>query len=134
MISKSIVNAVLKAAKVEAKDNVIRMLIEHMNNSYDYDDFKGSHVLECLVDNKAIVSNEDINLNYIQENLKIVKYNYEKYLIKDIVIERIDNIECQITINYSYKEKLNEERDDIDYINTYTIISWKDYPKVLNKC
>lgn len=131
MISKSIVNAVLKAATKEAKDSVIRLLIDHMNNGYDYDDFKGSHVLECLVDNKAIVTKDDVNIEHIKSNLKCIMYGYEKYLIKDIKVERVDNIDCCIVISYSYKEKLNEEREDISYVNSHATIYWKDYPQVL---
>lgn len=134
MISKAIVNVVLKSAKEEAKDNVIRLFLEYLNSGYDYKDVKASHVLECLLDDNAIIKPENVNLDYIKSELSLLMYGHEKYIIKNINIESVNNIDCDIIVSYEYKEKLNEERTDIDFTPSTTRIHWIDYPKVLNKC
>lgn len=131
MISKSIVNAVLKAATTEAKDSIIRLFLNHIGNNYDYNDIKASHLLECLVDKSAIIEINDINLDYIKNHLDLLIRTPEDYSIKDIALEYTDNIDCIVSISFKYIEKINEDRSDISYAKHKSYINWLEFPKVL---
>ena len=93
MINKSVIKAVLSAANKESKDLIINELLNHISLSYDYNDNKAGHILEMLVDPKAVISAKDINLDYINEHLNLIMYNHDKYNIKNIKVEGVDNID-----------------------------------------
>ena len=133
MINKSIVNAVLGAASKESKDIIILELLNHISMNYDYNDNKASHVLEMLVDSKAVVTTKDINLDYINKNLNILRYNHNDYNIRNIKVTSIDNIDATAKIEYEYLEKINEDRDDISYTSSYSNVSFIDNPDILKK-
>lgn len=133
MISSFIIDAILKQAKPENKDNILKMFIEKLGNDYSYNDSKINHVLELLVNPKVIIEKEHINMDYINKNFTKWLYQPDKIIIKDIAFKSIDNIEGLIYISYSCKEKCNEYRDDINFNNTTVSISFIDYPEVLKK-
>lgn len=133
MINKSIINAVLNSSTKESKDKVLNELLNHISLSYDYNDNKAGHILEMLVDPKAVISFKDINLDYINKNLNLVMYNHDKYNIKNIKVAGIDNIDCTAKIEYEYLEKVNEDRGDVSYTNSYVNISFIDNPDILKK-
>ena len=133
MINKSVIKAVLGAASEESKDIIINELLNHISLNYDYNDNKAGHILEMLVDSKAIISTKDVNVDYINENLNLVKYNNDKYNIKNIKATNVDNINCTVRIEYDYLEKVNEDRGDVSYTNTYIDISFIDNPDILKK-
>ena len=131
MFSESLINALLKTATVEAKDNLIKMVIKNINKNYPYNDNKVNHFVEMLVDKSAIKNTKDVNLEYIRNNLNLVKYKHEEFNIKDIEIDSVDNIDCEVIIKYKAIEKINEDRADISYTDYTTSICYLDYPKVL---
>jgi hypothetical protein len=133
MINKSIIKAVLNSATKDSKDIVLNELLNHISMSYDYNDNKAGHILEMLVDAKAVVTTKDINLNYINKNLNILIYNYDKYNIRNIKVTNIDNIDCTVKIEYEYLEKVNEDRGDISYTTSYNNISFIDNPDIIKK-
>ena len=133
MINKSIIKAVLSAASKESKDLIINELLNHISINYDYNDNKAGHILEMLVDPKAVVSTKDINLDYINKNPKLILYNPDKYNIKNIKVVDVDNIDCTVKIEYEYLEKINEDRGDISYTSSNTNISFIDNPDILKK-
>lgn len=133
MISESIINAVLKSSKPEAKDKLIKMLLVYINNQYDYYDKKVSHLLEILVDDKANLSVDDINLQYIVDNPKLIKYDAEQFNIIDVTVERVDNVDCVAVISYKYLDKINEDRDGVSYENNKVNVSFIDYPEIVKK-
>lgn len=135
MINKSIIKAILNSATKENKDKVLDELLNHISMSYDYNDNKAGHILEMLCDSKAIISDKDINIDYINVNLNLVIYNHDKYNIRNIRISDVDNIDCTVKIEYEYLEKVNEDRDDVSYINGYTYINFIEHPDILKiKC
>lgn len=131
MFSESLINALLKTATVETKDSIIKMVIKNINKNFPYNDNKVNHFVEMLVDKSAIKKVEYVNLDYIKDNLDIVKYKHEEFNIKDIEVDSIDNIDCEVIIKYKAIEKINEDRADISYTDYTTSISYLDYPKVL---
>ena len=133
MINKSVVKAVLSAASKESKDLIINELLDHISLNYDYNDNKAGHILEMLVDPKAVISPKDINVDYINENLNLIKYNHDNYNIKNIKVTGIDNIDCVVKIEYEYLEKINEDRNDVSYSASYTNINFIDNPGILKK-
>ena len=133
MINKSIIKAILGAASKENKDLVINELLNHISMNYDYNDNKASHVLEMLVDSKAVVTTKDINLDYINKNPNILRYNHDDYNIRNIKVASIDNIDATAKIEYEYLEKINEDRDDVSYSTSYINISFIDNPDILKK-
>ena len=133
MINKSVIKAVLNESSKEIKDLIINELLNHISLSYDYNDNKAGHILEMLVDPKAVISAKDINLDYINEHLNLVMYNPDKYNIKNIKVAGVDNIDGTVKFEYEYLEKVNEDRGDVSYTNSYVNISFIDNPDILKK-
>lgn len=133
MINKNIINTLLKAATTESKNAIIKELLNHISLGYDYNDTKAGHILEMLCDSDTVISVKDINVDYINKNLNLVMYNYEKYNIKNICVIDVDNIDCVVKISFDYLKKINEDRDDISYCNGQTNISFIDCPCILLK-
>lgn len=133
MINKGIIKAVLKSATTESKNLVIDELLNHISLTYDYNDNKAGHILEMLCDSNGIITRNNVNLDYINKHLNLVMYNHEKYNIRNIKVDNIDNIDCVIKISYEYIEKINEDRDDVTYTSSYTNIDFIDNPDILRK-
>ena len=131
MINQKIVNIVLKSASHPAKDIVINEVFKHIGLEGDYHDKKAAHVLEILADPESRVLIKDVNLDYIKEHLNLISYNSDNYIIKDIKLLGVDNINGYIWIEYKYLEKINEDRGDIDFSITRTVISFIDNPEIL---
>ena len=131
MINPKIFNAVLMAATKETKDLVLKALVEHIGRNYDYNDAKAGHVIEMLVDKTAIVTPDKVNLKWVEANPERLRYQADKYNIKNISVESVDNIDCTVRINFECLEKVNEDRGDVSYTPSYSDISFNDYPEIL---
>ena len=131
MINPKIFNAVLMAATKETKDNVLKALVEHIGNNYDYNDQKVGHIVDMLVDKTAIVTPDKVNLKWVENHKEKLMYQADKYNIKNISVESVDNIDCMVRIRYEYLEKVNEDRDDVSYTSSYSDISFNNYPEIL---
>ena len=131
MINPKIFNAVLMAATKETKDLVLKALVEHIGKNYDYNDQKVGHIVDMLVDKNAPVTPEKVNLKWIENHLDRLMYQHEKYNIKDISIDSVDNIDCTVRINFKYLEKVNEDRGDVSYTSSHSDVSFNDYPEIL---
>jgi len=131
MINPKILNAVLMAATKETKDLVLKALVEHISNNYDYNDAKAGHVIEMLVDKTAVVTPEKVNLKWIETHPERLMYKIDKYNIKNIVVDSVDNIDCTVKVRFKYLEKINEDRGDVSYTDSSTDISFNNYPEIL---
>ena len=131
MINPKIFNAVLMAATKETKDAVLKALVCHIGNHYDYNDNKIGHIVDMLVDKNAVITPEKVNLEWIENNPEHLMYNHEKYNIRNIAVDSIDNIDCTIRIKFKYLEKVNEDRGDVSYISSYSDINFFDHPEIL---
>ena len=132
MISKKVFNAIAAATTKENKELVIAEVLNHIHFNYDYNDKKANHLLEMLVDPTAIVKPEDVNLSYFDTNKDQLIYRSNEYDIKDITVKDVDNIDCLIGFEFKYIEKVNEDRDDIGYTTGKSLISYLDFPEILN--
>lgn len=130
MISENIINAIINQASKENKDKVLSMFILNVSNN-SYNDDKVNHVLEMLINNNAIIKLEQIDSDYIIKNFDSYIYNWEKYIIKDIKVIEVDNIESIVRVSYKYKEKVNEDREDIEYYTNTVNISFVDNKNIL---
>ena len=131
MINPKIFNAVLMAATKETKDLVLKTLVEHIGNNYDYNDSKVGHIVDMLVDKNAVITPDKVNLKWIEAHPERLIYQIDKYNIKNISVESIDNIDCTVRVKFEYLEKINEDRDDVSYTNSSTDINFNDYPEIL---
>ena len=131
MINPKIFKAVLMTATKETKDAVLQALVEHIGRNYDYNDNKVGHIVDMLVDKNAVITPDKVNLKWVENNPDRLRYQHEKYNIKNISVDSVDNIDCTIRINFEYLEKINEDRGDVSYINSYSDISFIDYPQIL---
>ena len=131
MINKNILYAILKASTTRDKDIVLEELLTHVGNNYDYNDEKAGHIIGMLMGNEKPVTLDRFNKDYIENNLNCLVWNYDKYNIKDIKAISIDNIDCIIRIEFSYLEKINEDKDDVSYTKTYQDVSFIDNPGIL---
>ena len=131
MINPKIFNAVLMAATKETKDLVLKALVEHIGNNYDYNDSKAGHIVDMLVDKNAVITPDKVNLKWIEEHPEHLLYKNDKYYIKNISIDSIDNIECTVRVKFEYIEKIDKDNDNITYTPYRSDISFNDYPEIL---
>ena len=131
MINPKIFKAVLMAATKETKDAVLQALVEHIGRNYDYNDQKVGHIVDMLVDKNAVITPDKINLKWIEAHTELLIYKHEKYNIRNISVDSVDNIDCTVRIKFEYLEKINEDRDDVSYTSSYSDISFNNYPKIL---
>ena len=131
MVNKNVINAIIKNALLQDKDNVIKMFIDYIQDNVSYNDDKVSHILEMLIDKTAIKTIDDVNKDFVEDNMQLCVWQYDNYNIKDIEIIGINNIDCLVKISYKRMEKINEDRGDIDWENCTSSISYIDNPKVL---
>ena len=131
MINPKIFNAVLMAATKETKDLVLKELLKHVDNDYDYNHNKAGHIIDMLIDKNAVITTEKVNLKWVENHLDRLIYNHEKYNIKNISIDYVDNIDCTVYINFQYIEKGNEDKENVSYTSSYSTISFTDYPEIL---
>ena len=130
MINKNILKAVLMAATKEAKDEVIKELLNHVALNYDYNDEKAGHIVAMLMDKSEVVTIDKVNVRWLQTHLDKLIHNANKYNFKDIR-PVIDNIDCVVKVEFKVLEKINEDRDDVSYRDTYTYLSFIDNPEIL---
>ena len=131
MINSKIFNAVLMASTKETKDNVLKALVEHIGRNYDYNDQKVGHIVDMLVDKNAVITPDKVNLKWVENHLDRLMYQHEKYNIKNISVDSVDNIDCTVRIKFEYLEKVNEDRGDVSYTSYHSDISFNDYPEIL---
>lgn len=131
MINNKIIDLVLKNAPVDNANKIIRELLKHFDNDYDYNDNKKNHILEMLVDSNSIITFDKVDIKYIIEKFNTFMYNGDNYNYRNIKVENVDNIVCTINVSYEYMEKINEDRDDIDWSRSTYNISFIDKPEVL---
>ena len=131
MINPKIFNAVLMAATRETKDLVLKALVEHIGRNYDYNDQKVGHIVDMLVDKNAVVTPDKVNLKWVENNQDKLMYNIDKYNIRNISVDSVDNIDCTVRINFEYIKKTGEDREDVSYISSNSNISFTDYPEIL---
>ena len=86
-----------------------------------------------LVDSNAVITIKDVNIDYVNRSLGLLMYNHDKYNIRNIKADSVDNIDCNIKVTYEYLEKINEDRDDVSYISSYCNINFIDNPDILKK-
>ena len=131
MINPKIFNAVLMAATKETKDLVLKELLKHVDNNYDYNNNKAGHIIDMLVDKNAVITTEKVNLKWVENHQDMLIYQIDKYNIRNISVDSVDNIDCTVRINFEYIEKVNEDREDVSYTSSYSKINFNDYPKIL---
>ena len=131
MINKNILYAILKASTTRDKDIVLEELLTHVGNNYDYNDEKAGHIIGMLMGNEKPVTLDRFNKDYIENNLNCLVWNYDKYNIKDIKATSVDNIDCTIRIEFAYLEKIDEDKDNVSYNNSYQDVSFIDNPGIL---
>jgi len=131
MISLKILKAVLKTATVENKDLVLKELISHIGNNYDYNNKRAEHIIEMLIDEEVVVTKDKINLEWIEQHPESLRYSHDKYNFRNFKVDSVDNIDCVVRVKYEYIEKINEDRDAVSYTDTYSNVSFLDYPEIL---
>ncbi len=131
MISKAIIEAVIKQSNPIDKDMVLGLFITNLGGNYSYNDDKVNHCLELLLNKTRLIIPNNVNIGYIEKNLNKYIYNADKYIIKDIKIKSIDNIEGIIYLDYICKEKINEDKNDVGFSQYNVNISFIDNPEVL---
>ena len=131
MINPKIFNAVLMAATKETKDLVLKALVEHIGRNYDYNDQKVGHIVDMLVDKNAIITPDKVNLKWVEEHKGMIMYEPDKYNIRNISIDSVDNIDCSVRINFEYIKKTEEDKEDVSYISSKSDINFNYYPEIL---
>lgn len=128
-MNNKIIAAIVNSAKIEDAKRLLTLFIENLSSD-DYNNVKTNHVLELLFGITKEVNITQINIDYIKEHLDLLFYNHEKYIIKDLKVEYVDNINGQVIISSKYIEKMNEDAD-IPYHNSTNYVSYLDNPNIL---
>ena len=131
MINPKIFNAVLMAATQETNDLVLKELLKHIGNNYDYNDSKSGHIVDMLVDKNAVVTPDKVNLEWVENHQDMLMYQTDKYNIRNISVDYVDNIDCIVRIKFEYIEKVNEDKEDVSYISSKSDINFNYYPEIL---
>ena len=131
MINPKIFNAVLMAATKETKDLVLKELFKHVDNIYDYNNNKAGHIIDMLIDKNAVITTEKVNLKWIENHQDMLMYEIDKYNIRNISVDSVDNIDCTVRIKFEYIEKINEDREDVSYTSSKSNINFTYYPEIL---
>lgn len=131
MINPKIFNAVLMAATKETKDAVLQALVEHIGRNYDYNDQKVGHIVDMLVDKNAVITPDKVNLKWVENHQDRLMYQIDKYNIRNIAVDSVDNIDCTVRLKFEYLEKVNEDRGDVSYTHSQSDVSFNDYPEIL---
>ena len=131
MINPKIFNAVLMSATKETKDLVLKALVYNIGKNYDYNDEKVGHIVDMLVDKNAFITPDKVNIFWIENNPERIMYTHEKYNIRNISVDSVDNIDCTVRIKFEYLEKINEDRDGVSYTTSYSDIDFNNYPQIL---
>ena len=131
MINPKIFNAVLMAATKETKDLVLKELFKHVDNIYDYNNNKAGHIIDMLIDKNAVITTEKVNLKWIENHQDMLMYEIDKYNIRNISVDSVDNIDCTVRIKFEYIEKINEDREDVSYTSSKSDINFAYYPEIL---
>lgn len=129
MMNKRVISAILEKASKANVDRVLNLFIENLSRD-DYNGDKTNHVLELVLDCATVLEPKNINLKYIEEHLDLLFYNHEKYIIKDLKVEYVDNINGQVLISSKYIEKMNEDAD-VPYHNSNNYVSYLNNPNIL---
>lgn len=119
------------ATAKENKDLVLSELLFHISINYDYNDSKAGHVVKMLMDKETIVTKDKVNLKWIEEHPERLMYSHDKFNIRNIKVESVDNIDCVVKVSFEYIEKTNENKDDTNYIGSCNNINFIDYPEIL---
>ena len=131
MINPKIFNAVLMAATKETKDLVLKEVLKHVDNDYDYNHNKAGHIIDMLIDKNAVITTEKVNLKWVENDQDKLIYQIDKYNIRNISVDSVDNIDCTVRINFQYIENVNKDREDVSYTSCHSDISFNDYPEIL---
>ena len=131
MINKNILQAVLKYSTISDRDVVLKELLNHINNNYDYDNKKADYIIGMLMGTEKPVTIDMFNKDYIENNLNLLIWQHDKYNFKDIKAISVDNIDCTIRIEYSYIEKINEDNNEVSYNTYYQDVSFIDNSGIL---
>lgn len=131
MINPKIFNAVLMAATKETKDLVLKELVKHIGNNYDYNDSKVGHIIDMLVDKNAVITPDKVNLKWVENHQDMLMYQPDKYNIRNISVDYVNNIDCKVCIKFEYIEKVNEDKEDVSYISSKSDISFNYHPEIL---
>ena len=131
MVNKNVIDAIIKYAPLQDKDNIIRMFIDYIQDDTSYNDAKVSHILEMLIDKTTIKGIDDVNKDFVKNNMQLCVYQCDQYNIKDIDIIGVDNINSTVKISYKRMLKINENKDDINWDKCTSCIDYISYPEVL---
>lgn len=131
MINPKIFNAVLMAATKETKDLVLKELVKHIGNNYDYNDSKVGHIIDMLVNKNAVITPDKVNLTWVENHKDMLMYQPDKYNIRNISVDYVNNIDCSVRIKFEYIEKINEDREDVSYTSSKSDINFNYYPEIL---
>ena len=73
MISEKLINTIVKKAEFDTR--VLFEVVKHIQNNSDWYNKKTFHFLEMLVDPKNIVTEKDIDVEFITNNISDYIYN-----------------------------------------------------------
>ena len=133
MINTAIIEAVIKQSNPENKDAMLNAFIVNFVNTYKYNDDNVNHCLEILLGKTNPIDTNDIDMDYVKKNINKYIYKSEHYIIKDVELKSVDNIEGIICVDYKAKEDIDKDDDNISFNRCSINISFIDYPQVLKK-
>lgn len=105
MLSKKVINAVLKNATCDALQNFAKVVISSIQNRESWNDQKLNRCLE-VISGEDLYNVADFELVDLKEIVR--KYGYQGADVIDAKISYIDNFENTIRIEYSIQKEGEE--------------------------
>lgn len=127
MLSRQLLKHIVTNTCVKNKDDLLTEFLFNLNETYSNN--KLEYILGILINPENAITEKDIDMEYIQNNIEQLIYNGNAYNFSEISLKEINNVKCSITIEYKYIKKDSTETP----ITAKTTISFIDYKEVIKK-
>ena len=127
MLSKEILRHIVTNTDIQNKDDLLTEFLFNLNEKYSNN--KLEYVLSILINPNNAITKDDIDMEYIQNNMDKFIFNNNFYKCSKISLKEINNIKCSITIEYKFIIK----GEDKTLKTEETTISFVDYKEVIKK-
>lgn len=127
MLSREILRHIVTSVCERNKEDLLVEFLFSLNEKYSNN--KLEYVLSILINPESAITEKDIDMEYIQNNIDQFLYNGNDYNFSEISIKEINNVKCSITIEYKYVKKESTEAP----ITAEITISFIDYKEVIKK-
>lgn len=127
MLSREILRHIVTNVCEQNKEDLLVEFLFSLNEQYCNDNLE--YVLSILINPENAITEKDIDMEYIQNNIGQFVYNGDAYNFSEISLKEINNVKCFIIIEYKCVKKDSTEPP----ITAEIPINFVNYKKVIKK-